>query len=76
MQMVTDRDAYPSAARDPLPDAPVETARTVTDGVDGDGTVIGERHRERPHVGVQFHPEGALTDEGKTLLAAFLETYA
>ena len=55
-----------------LPDALVETARTTGEG----GTLMGVRHRERPHVGVQFHPESILTDEGKTLLAAFLETYA
>jgi anthranilate synthase component 2 len=54
-----------------LPDELVETART-----DGDDTepsvVMAVRHRELPHVGVQFHPESILTDAGKGLVANFL----
>jgi anthranilate synthase component 2 len=59
-----------------LPDELDETAWTV----DGSGTgaagpdarvVMGVRHRERPHYGVQFHPESILTDAGKRLIAAF-----
>ena len=45
-------------------------------GVEEAGVVMGVRHCERPHVGVQFHPESILTDGGKTLLVAFLEGYA
>ncbi len=37
-----------------------------------DGTVMALRHRERPVVGLQFHPESILTDAGYPLLAAFL----
>ena len=33
------------------------------------GIVTGVRHRERPHVGVQFHPESILTDHGKEMAA-------
>ncbi|PSQ04155.1 hypothetical protein BRC92_05225 [Halobacteriales archaeon QS_4_69_31] len=33
------------------------------------GIVTGVRHRERPHVGVQFHPESILTDHGKEMVA-------
>jgi anthranilate/para-aminobenzoate synthase component II len=35
---------------------------------------MGLRHREHPSLeGVQFHPESFLTQEGKALLAEFLE---
>jgi len=33
--------------------------------------VMGVRHGDRPHYGVQFHPESILTDTGKRLIAAF-----
>jgi anthranilate synthase component 2 len=35
------------------------------------GVVMGVRHRERPHVGVQFHPESILTDHGKQMIETF-----
>ena len=66
--------------RTDLPEALVETAWTVTHGGTGSDTdpagadprvVMGVRHRERPHYGVQFHPESILTDTGKRLIAAF-----
>ena len=38
----------------------------------GDGLVMGVRHRSRPHVGLQFHPESYLCREGMGLLANFL----
>ncbi|MBO9997562.1 MAG: aminodeoxychorismate/anthranilate synthase component II [Cyanobacteria bacterium SID2] len=44
----------------------------ITAWVD-DGTIMGVRHREYPHIeGVQFHPESILTSSGKTLLRNFL----
>ena len=43
--------------RDGLPDALVETAHTR----DEREVLMAVRHRDRPHVGVQFHPESILT---------------
>jgi anthranilate synthase component 2 len=61
--LAVDRDAVP-----PVLD---ETAHTD----DEQSVVMAVRHRERPHVGVQFHPESILTDTGKQLLANFLRQY-
>ena len=46
------------------------TARTA------DGEIMGVRHRELALEGVQFHPESILTQEGRRLLANFLERCA
>jgi anthranilate synthase component 2 len=58
--------------RDSLPDSLVETAHTD----DERSVVMGVRHEDEPHLGVQFHPESILTDHGKEMLASFLRTYA
>ncbi len=58
---------YHSLVADPeLPDELVLSA-TLGD------VVMGARHRELPAEGVQFHPESVLTDDGKLLLANFLD---
>lgn len=38
-----------------------------------DGLIMGLRHRERPIVGLQFHPESVLTPEGPKLVKNFLD---
>jgi anthranilate synthase/aminodeoxychorismate synthase-like glutamine amidotransferase len=37
-----------------------------------EGVVMAVRHRELPAEGVQFHPESILTEQGRALLANFL----
>lgn len=53
--------------RSDLPDILEETARTD----DERAVVMAVRHRERPHIGVQFHPESILTPDGKALIRNF-----
>ncbi|MEF8936732.1 MAG: aminodeoxychorismate/anthranilate synthase component II [Halovenus sp.] len=54
--------------REDLPDILTETAQT-----DDEATVVmGVRHDSLPHVGVQFHPESILTEDGIDLVANFL----
>ncbi|SFR40133.1 anthranilate synthase component 2 [Halogeometricum rufum] len=51
-----------------VPDELVETAWTDDDR----RVVMGVRRRDRPHVGVQFHPESILTDGGKRIVENFV----
>jgi anthranilate synthase component 2 len=55
-----------AAEPEPLPTELVETARTGDDAV-----LMGVRHREKPHEGVQFHPESILTDAGERMIETF-----
>jgi anthranilate synthase component 2 len=50
-----------------LPCPLVETAWTD----DERAVVMAVRHRDHPHVGVQFHPESILTDAGMGIVEAF-----
>jgi anthranilate synthase component 2 len=54
--------------RENLPGALVETAQTEDEA----GVVMGVRHRDRPHEGVQFHPESILTDVGLNMIRGFV----
>jgi anthranilate synthase component 2 len=38
-----------------------------------DGVIMGLRDRNRPHFGIQFHPESYLCHHGKQILARFLD---
>jgi anthranilate synthase/aminodeoxychorismate synthase-like glutamine amidotransferase len=51
--------------------ASLPSALRVTATAD-DGEIMGLEHREHPVVGVQFHPESALTEHGYRLLDRFL----
>jgi anthranilate synthase/aminodeoxychorismate synthase-like glutamine amidotransferase len=52
--------------RETLPDCLIISAET------DEGEIMALRHRDRPVVGVQFHPESILTREGKRILSNFL----
>ncbi|QLG28577.1 aminodeoxychorismate/anthranilate synthase component II [Halorarum halophilum] len=54
--------------REDVPDVLAETARTE----DEREVVMAVRHRDRPHVGVQFHPESILTADGKAMVRSFI----
>ncbi len=49
-----------------LPDELQVTAKT------NDGIVMGIQHRQLPLVGLQFHPESVLTEQGYAILGNFL----
>jgi anthranilate synthase/aminodeoxychorismate synthase-like glutamine amidotransferase len=50
-----------------------ELPECLEKSAEGGGVLMGLRHRRLPAEGVQFHPESVLTEEGKRLLANFLE---
>jgi para-aminobenzoate synthetase component 2 len=38
-----------------------------------EGVIMAVRHRKYPTVGVQFHPESILTDEGEIMMRNWME---
>ncbi len=58
---------YHSLIADPALPAVLEQSASADD------VVMVVRHRELPAEGVQFHPESVLTEQGRELLANFLE---
>ncbi|KAA9397249.1 aminodeoxychorismate/anthranilate synthase component II [Haloarcula sp. CBA1130] len=53
-------------------DSTPDSAESATaDGTGESQVVMGVRHSNRPHIGVQFHPESILTDHGKTMIENF-----
>ena len=44
----------------------------VVNATSEEGEIMGFRHRDRPVVGLQFHPEAVLTEHGHDLLRHFL----
>jgi anthranilate synthase/aminodeoxychorismate synthase-like glutamine amidotransferase len=51
-----------------LPECLAVTARSPA------GDIMALHHRERPHLGVQFHPESFMTNDGPSLIQNFLES--
>ncbi len=55
-------------------DVPASDASGGSPGAPSGGerrVVMGVRHRDRPHEGVQFHPESILTGAGEAMVASF-----
>ena len=66
----------------PLRGARYHSLAVADEGLPGDlvvnarseeGEIMAFRHRQRPVVGLQFHPEAVLTEHGHDLLRRFLE---
>lgn len=51
----------------------VPDSLVVTATAEDDGEVMAVRHAKHPVYGVQFHPESIMTEDGKTILANFVQ---
>ena len=60
--------------RETLPDC-LEITAWTEDGENGQGEIMGVRHKTLAVEGVQFHPESILTEYGHELLDNFLKAY-
>jgi anthranilate synthase component 2 len=58
---------YHSLAIEKLSSALEVSAKTA------EGSIMGVRHKSRPHSGLQFHPESVLTPSGKKLISNWIE---
>lgn len=55
--------------KDSLPDLLVVTS------TDGDGQIMGLRHRDYPVYGIQFHPESFMTEHGLDIIRNFTQIH-
>lgn len=55
--------------KDSLPDNLIVTA------TDGDGQIMGLRHRDYPVYGIQFHPESFMTEHGLDIIRNFTQMH-
>ena len=73
--LAVDRNQLPDCLEETAHTAVVDAGASAEESPDGDATdadlVMAVRHRELPHVGVQFHPESILTEGGLAMIANF-----
>ncbi|MCL3776593.1 MULTISPECIES: gamma-glutamyl-gamma-aminobutyrate hydrolase family protein [unclassified Actinomyces] len=67
---------YHSLGTRALPPELIALAVTREEDPAGAGVVMAARHRHRPAVGLQFHPESVLTPQGPALLRALTASLA
>ncbi|RJF42458.1 aminodeoxychorismate/anthranilate synthase component II [Actinomyces sp. 2119] len=63
---------YHSLGTRALPAVLVPLAVTAEADPAGPGVVMAARHRQRPAIGLQFHPESVLTPQGPALLRSLI----
>ena len=63
----------PGTPEDVVTVVPASMRIVATTEEDGANLVRGLRHRERPRLGLQFHPESILTPDGRGIVWRFYE---